>query len=251
MFEYPTVVLLTTFVLLSVATRLGAMLPKTQHDTDGTDDGRSTVLAATLTLLALIVGFTFSMAVSRYDQRKGAEVDEANAIGTAYLRADLLPSAEAARVRNLLRTYLDQRILFYTSRDETQLWQSNVQTSQLQTALWREVRDAAIAQPTPVAALVVNSINEVFDMQGRTQAAWWNRIPLGAWSLMFSIAVLSNLLVGFWLRNSRRHNFLPFVLPVALSVSFFLIADIDSPRYGVIQVSAKNLGSVVQLLKVP
>src|SRR6516164_9043171 len=76
-----------------------------------------TVLTATLTLLALIIGFSFSMAVSRYDQRKNYEEAEANAIGTEYVRADLLPTT-AARVRNLLKRYAEQRVLFYETRDE-------------------------------------------------------------------------------------------------------------------------------------
>ena len=71
------------------------------------------ILAATLTLLGLIIGFSFSMAMSRYDQRKNYEAAEANAIGTEYVRADLLPASDAAKVRALLRDYLDQRVLFY------------------------------------------------------------------------------------------------------------------------------------------
>src|SRR6516164_4786136 len=77
-----------------------------------------TVLTATLTLLALIIGFSFSMAVSRYDQRKNYEEAEANAIGTEYIRADLLPAEDAAKVRELLKSYVDQRIAFY-NRDRT------------------------------------------------------------------------------------------------------------------------------------
>ena len=72
------------------------------------------VLSAALTLLTLILAFSFSMAITRYDQRKNYEEAEANAIGTEYVRADLLPPAEAVKVRELLRKYLDQRVLFYT-----------------------------------------------------------------------------------------------------------------------------------------
>ena len=75
-------------------------------------------MAATLTLLGLIIGFSFSMAISRYDQRKNYEEAEANAIGTEYVRADLLPAADAERMHGLLRNYLDQRVLFYQTRDE-------------------------------------------------------------------------------------------------------------------------------------
>ena len=83
-------------------------------------DDLSLILAASLTLLALIIGFSISMATNRCDQRKNFEEAEANAIGTEYLRADLLPSADAARVRKLLSDYTNQRILFYTNTDDAQ-----------------------------------------------------------------------------------------------------------------------------------
>jgi hypothetical protein len=108
----------------------------------------------------------------------------------------------------------------------------------------------AAAQPTPTVALAVAGMNDVVNTQGYTQAAWWNRIPTGAWLLMVAIAVLSNLLVGVNSSNATRQGML-LVLPIALSVSFFLIADIDSPRYGVIRVSAQNLTSLVESLRAP
>ena len=81
----------------------------------------SLVQGATLTLLGLIIGFSFSMAIGRYDQRKNYEEEEANAIGTEYVRAGLLPAADAAKVRAQLTKYLDLRILFYHTR-----WQSEL-----------------------------------------------------------------------------------------------------------------------------
>src|SRR5256885_7171103 len=94
------------------------------------------VLGANLTLLGLIIAFTFSMAVSRYDQRKNYEEQEANAIGTEYVRADLLPIGDAAKVHALLRSYLDQRVLCYKTQDEQQLGQVNAQTARLQIEMW-------------------------------------------------------------------------------------------------------------------
>ena len=155
------------------------------------------ILAATLTLLGLIIGFTFSMAIGRYDQRKNYEEAEANAIGTEYVRAELLPAADAARVRALLRKYLDQRVLFYETRDEQELQQINADTAQLQTELWSAVQAPAAAQPTPVVALAVSGMNDVLNSQGYTQAAWRNRIPIAAWGLMAAIAICCNLLVGY------------------------------------------------------
>src|SRR5215469_10426045 len=103
--------------------------------------------AATLTLLGLIVAFTFSMALNRYDQRKNLEEEEANAIGTEYFRVDLLSGVDPGKLRELLRSYLHERILFYTIRDDQQLAEIKARTAQLQTELWSAIRPAAMAQP--------------------------------------------------------------------------------------------------------
>jgi hypothetical protein len=111
----------------------------------------------------LIIGFSFSMATNRYDQRKNFEEAEANAIGTEILRADLLPPADAANVRKLLDDYLGQRILFYVNRDDALRTRIDERTSQLQADLWAAVRGPAATQPTPVAALVLAGMNDVIN----------------------------------------------------------------------------------------
>jgi hypothetical protein len=202
--------------------------------------------AASLTLLSLIIGFSFSMAVSRYDQRKNLEEEEANAIGTEFVRADLLPDASAARTRELLKLYLDQRILFYETRDEGRLAQIDAETAKMQADLWSAVRSAVTAQPTPATALAASGMNDVLNSQGYTQAAWWNRIPASAWRLMAAIAVACNLLIGYGARRAGAVLFL--IVPLTVSISFLLIADIDSPRGGVIRVVPQNLDSLAQSL---
>jgi hypothetical protein len=206
------------------------------------------ILGASLTLLGLIIGFSFSMATSRYDQRKNCEEQEANAIGTEYLRAGLLPAADAAKVRALLKNYLDARIHFYQSGDEEQTRRINAGTAQLQTSLWTSVT-APAAQPTSMVALAVSGMNDVLNSQGYTQAAWWNRIPTAAWSLMGIIAVVCNLLVGFGLQGARTGAKLLPVLPLLNAVAFMLIADIDTPSRGIIRVVPQNLMSVAQSLQ--
>lgn len=200
------------------------------------------VLAASLTLLGLIIGFTFSMAVSRYDLRKSYEEEEANAIGTAYVRADLLPAADATRLRALLSQYLEQRIEFYNTRDREHL-QLNAQTTQTQRELWSVVQGAANAQPSALTALAAAGMNDVLNAQGYTQAAWWNRIPRAAWALMALIAMLCNMMLGYAAGRLRVRTVL-LILPLVVSVAFFLIADIDSPRSGVIHVTPQNLLSL-------
>jgi hypothetical protein len=200
------------------------------------------IQSATLTLLGLIIGFSFSMAIGRYDMRKTYEEAEANAIGTEYVRADLLPPDEASKVRELLRQYTDLRVRFYITRDLDELKQIDLQTTQTQNQLWVAASQSATAQPTPVRALAVAGMNDVLNSQGYTQAAWWNRIPVGAWCLMFGIALLSNLLVGYGVHKVRM--LLLMTLPLIVAVSFFLIADIDSPRRGVIRVRPQNMESL-------
>jgi hypothetical protein len=199
------------------------------------------IQTATLTLLALIIGFTFSMAIDRHDQREIFEEGEANAIGTEYLRADLLPSNTAAATKELLIQYIDQRILFYSKQSPEKIQEIRSKTDQLQSALWNEILPAVRTQPTPAIALVASGMNDVLNAQGYVQAAWWNRIPITAWALMAAIAVCANLLVGFGARNFEQNTALFMIFPFIISVSFFLIADIDSPRGGVIRIEARNL----------
>lgn len=247
--SYPHLVFAVSFIALWLAAVIGRLLRRGMHaaDEDLRDDF-SVILAATLTLLGLIVGFSFSMATSRYDLRKTYEEAEANAIGTAYVRAGLLPAIEGAKLRTLLRDYLDQRILFYVAEGQEQLDATNARTSQLQAGLWSIVEAQATAQPTPVMAVVVSGMNDVLNSQGYTQAAYWNRIPPAAWSLMSVIAICCNLLLGFGSRSTKAAGRLLFVLPVVVAVAFMLIADIDTPRHGVIRVVPQNLNSLAQSL---
>src|SRR6266566_8656055 len=188
--NFPLLVFALSFVVLLLAALFGDTIRTKVHALKGGEqDDFDVVLSATLTLLGLLIGFSFSMAISRYDQRKNYEEAEANAIGTEYVRADLLPPGDRARVRELLRMYVDERVLFYTTRDRGGLAKINTDTAELQNELWATVRPAATGQPTAVVALVISGMNDVLNSQGYTQAAWWNRIPLAAWALMAAIAV--------------------------------------------------------------
>jgi hypothetical protein len=89
----------------------------------------------------------------------------------------------------------------------------------------------------------------VLNSQGYTQAAWWNRIPVPAWALMWLIAICCNLMIGFYLRQSKGHWVRLLIMPLVVAVSFLLVADIDSPRAGIIRVQPRNLFSLQQSLK--
>jgi hypothetical protein len=234
-------------MVLWLSARIGAFIagrlrPVTEHERDDLN----LVNNAGLTLLALIIGFSFSMAVSRYELRKDYEEEEANAIGTEYLRADLLPAADAARIRQLLVQYLDLRVQFYQIHDLQRHDMVDSETAKLQAEMWATVQGVASTQPTPTVALAVAGMNDVLNRQGYTQAAWWNRIPIGAWGLLIGIAICCCALVGY--SSHQRKGPLVAILPFLISIAFFFIADIDSPRHGVIRVIPQNLISLSRSL---
>jgi len=248
--NHPLLVFLITIVVLWASAHVGAALRRRRMTMEEAERGDyGVILAAILTLLALIIGFSFSMASTRYDQRKNLEEEEANAIGTEYVRADLLPAATAERVRALLRSYLDQRILYYTSHGGDSLSQINAATVNLQAQLWDAVKAPAGAERSAVEALTVSGMNDVLNSQGYTQAAWWNRIPKAAWGLMWVIAICCNVMIGYYMRPADRKGIRFFVMPVIIAVSFLLIADIDSPGTGIIRVQPQNLTSLASSLQ--
>jgi hypothetical protein len=256
--DFPLLVFVLSFVALWISAQIGSFFHKKLRPLQEEEwKDADTILGASLALLGLIIAFSFSAAIDRYNQRKRCEAEEANAIGTEYIRVEMLPAADATKLRELLRKYLDQRVLFYeTGRarfyeagNERRLRQIDADTARLETELWSSIRAAAAAQPTPITAVSVTGMNDVLNAKGYTQAAWWNRIPPAAWSLMAAIAVFCNLLLGY---DSRRKHIVQFmILPLALSISFLLIADIDSPRGGLIHVLPQNLLSLSQSLHAP
>jgi hypothetical protein len=246
--DFPVVICLLSFAAMWLATQFGAFCRRRLFPLqEGEQQDFDIVIPGTLTLLGLIIGFSFSVVTGRYDQRKNYEEAEANAIGTEYVRADLLPAPDGAKVRELLKKYVDERISFYTTRDSEGLAKVNRDTAELQNELWSAVRGVPTVRDSVVVALAVSGMNDVLNSQGYTQAAWWYRLPGAAWGLMMAIALFCNWLIGYG--SHRRGTALFQVLPLVVSVSFLLIADIDSPRRGLIRVHPQNLESLAQSLK--
>ncbi len=239
--EHPLFMLVVSLAVLLLAAIFGVVAQKAWSPVKtGEQNEFNIVQSASLTLLGLIVGFSFSMAISRYDQRKNLEEAEANAIGTEYLRVDLLSDGGAgATARGLLKQYLDQRILFYETKDRAKLEAIGAETARVGADLWAAVRSAVAADRTAVGALVASGMNDVLNSADYTEAAWLNRIPATAWWLMIIIGVACNMTLGFG--SKRLRSLLLFILPVTVSISLFLIADIDSPRSGLVNVVPQNL----------
>ena len=135
MLNYPVLLFPLSLVVLWLSSLVGTLL-RSRRPLDGEErQDFGFVQAAALTLLGLIIGSSFSMAIDRYDQRRNYEEAEANAIGTEFVRAGLLPASDAAQVRAQLARYLDLRIEFYRTRDQPKLQNINADTGQLQAEL--------------------------------------------------------------------------------------------------------------------
>lgn len=247
MLNFPVAVLLCSLLVLWLSGRFGLYVHRRRPLKDEERDDYAVVQGATLALLSLLVGFSFSMATSRYDQRKNYEEEEANAIGTEYVRVDLIPAASAS-LKADLKKYTDLRIVYYQMTDRQKEQQIDAETAQLQNEMWSTVSKQGQLQPSAVTALVASGMNDVLNSQGYTQAAWWNRIPVSSWYLLAAIAIGGNFLVGYSIRTAHTMAGLLTVMPLTISIAFFLIADIDSPRGGLVHVVPQNLVSLSKSL---
>jgi hypothetical protein len=237
--DYPVLIFVVSFAALWFADWVGTRL-RTRRESFSEKERPDfdVVLSAALTLLGLVIGFSFSMAINRFELRNDFEEAEANSIETAYLRAELLPAEDTARIQALLRQYTDLRIQFYL-QGHRETGRIATDTDQVQKELWSAVRRPAEAQPTAVAALAVAGVNDAIKSEGATRAVWEDRIPLAAWALMFGIAVGCNVLYGY---GSRRTDWkLSIVLPLVVAVSLAFIADMGSPRGGFIHIRPSSL----------
>lgn len=233
--HHPLALFAIALIAQWLAAYLGHSYRRRREEAQGAERADlSAILHADLTLLALLIGFAFAMALGHYDERKNLEEAEATAIGTAYLRADLLPAGAAAQARELLRRYAEQRIRFYRERDPERLPQIRSETDRLEAGLWSLVTGQAAAGPTPIAALGVSGMNDVVNSEARTEAAWRRHVPVTVWWLIGLVALAGNLLLG--VSEKRKSAAILAILPLVVAVPLFLIADLDTPRAGLIRV---------------
>ena len=201
--------------------------------------------ASTLGILALLLAFTFSLSLQRFDTRSDARVDEANAIGTAYLRAQMLPAPLRDETRALLRDYVDVRVeAGHVSIINDDEWASLMaKAGSLQNSLWDQARRAAEANPNPVpAGMFVQATNDLIDSFGRRDAAINRHVPEVVLFLLLGTFLITCAIVGFSGGVvGRRPPLVSFAMVVLIVVLVFVILDLDRPIRGLIVVSEKNL----------
>lgn len=238
--DYPMLTFAATLLVLTAAVYLGAWLT---HGLTVHEEQRghlSQITGASLSILALLIGFSFSAAISRYDLRKSCEQEEANAVASEYDLAGLLPDADASQLRVDLRRYIDLRVAFYEAKSQADVPPIRAQREKLEGEMWAIVYRNVEASKSPIMAQVVSGLNAVTSRPGYSQAAALDRIPTAAWTLIAMLAVLCCVLLGYGTQTGKPVA-LRLVVPAFVALCFFFIATLDSQRRGMIRVLPENL----------
>lgn len=238
---------LVFFCLLLLAREAGHLARQRIHPRRGDkDDDDTFAMTSVLSLFALLIGFSFSIALHKYDTRRELVVNEANALGTTWLRTDLLDSPHREAVQAVLRRYIAQRIDYAASRDSDAEVAAFARSAQLQNELWAAVM-AAVApfRDTPRASLLVTTTNESIDLAATRQAERQAHIPGRVLRMLFLFALISAAMVGYERGVQRRATTLLFVL-ITLAVT--LVLDLDRPGTGLLTVPQQPMLDLQQSL---
>lgn len=196
-------------------------------------------LSSVLGLLALLVGFTFSMSLSRFDTRRELVLQESNAIGTTWLRVQLLDEAGRNELNPILRAYVAERIVYGAAKTEHEQNESYARASVIQNRFWQAMaRDTTSIRTTPLYSLVVSTTNEMFDLAASRKAARAAHIPQRVLVVLLIYTLIVAFLVGYEKGRSRWASTMLFVL---LLIAGALILDIDQPVRGAVQVSQQPM----------
>lgn len=227
------------FCLMVAATVAGHRLAAARRRPGGAGDSVvvSAIDAAVLGLLGLLIAFWFSSAGTRLDMRRSLIVEEANAIGTAWLRLDLLPEDARQEVRRLFREYLDVRLEQAPAATADVATRLASRAAEIQAAIWRTAVDAAPRVGSDQAAvLLLASLNEMFDAGARHQAAYAAHTPTLILVLVLVVGAFSGLLAGHDMGGRGPFHWLhTLVFAAVVSLTIWVTYDLEMPRYGLIR----------------
>jgi len=202
----------------------------------------SSLETAVFGLLGLLIAFTFSGALTRFDVRRAQVVDEANAMGTAWLRLDLLPASAQPQMRDTFKAYVDSRIATYRKIDDVDAARHELDRSQqLQSQIWRQAV-AALKQPDArpgAELLVLPAMNTMFDLTTVRVVATQMHPPIVIYWMLVLLALAAALLAGYQVAGEQGYAWvhkIGFALIIALTI--FLILDLEYPRRGFVRIDA-------------
>lgn len=226
-------------VLLETGRRLG--LRQLAQDSEAAQAGFGVVGGAIFALMGLLIAFTFSGAASRFDTRRQLVVEEANAIGTAYLRLDLLPANAQPAMRESFRQYVEARLDAYRKLpDIVAAKQALARASQFQGQIWSQALAACQVSPQAATMLLLPSLNAMIDITTTRSVATQIHPPLVIFAMLCVLALASSLLAGYSMAGGRRSSYwmhmVAFAVIMALTV--YVILDLEYPRLGLIRVDA-------------
>ena len=226
------------FVAMVLLDRLGEWLRRRSDLSDTTSVSATAVFA----LLGLMLAFTYSAAHARLEDRRNLIVRETNAIGTAYLRVDLLPPAVQPPMRQLFREYTQSRVDAYYTTNDAELTAAYANAGRLQADIWRQATTATDSEAGRTTRLVViPALNDMFDQATARRAATAAHHPVLVVVLVFVVALVAALLSGYSVSGDRvRHRVETIAFAAVVSFSVYLILDLDYPRYGLVRLDDIN-----------
>ena len=236
-------VLLLLLAALEVGFQLGKFFARRHTPTDGEKSSVNFGTAGIMGLLAFLLGVSLSMASDRYQQRRDSVLAEANAIGTAWLRASVATGAEGESMQRLLRDYTETRIAVVRgSSDPAEVDRLNQRTSDLQNELWKLARTVAERSPTPISGLLLSSLNEMIDLSLTNRRNFTSHVPAYVLRLLLTVSIFAVGAVGygFGLVGSRQPGLSVLLLGV-WTLAIVLIVDIDRPQSGEVRINPAPL----------
>ncbi|SCY57189.1 hypothetical protein [Desulfoluna spongiiphila] len=213
---------------------------KARQDKDA-ETSLGPMVGGLLGMLAFVLAFTFSMALSQHDLRKKNVLEEANAVGTAYLRSDLIDTQHGAEVKRLLKEYVDIRLKAAMNRADIHV--ALEKSVEIHDLIWIQVSAAASENPTTNTALMIQATNDVIDMhEKRVTVAIHNRIPHSVWVALAAITALTMLTMGTQVGLTGKRRFVAVIpLPLAFAVLMTLVVDLNRPQSGLITVGQQSM----------
>lgn len=241
---------LSLLVGLIVAEQIGyagRKLTLRRGDDEASGEGLGYIISAALALLGLLIAFTFGAAADRYDTRRQLVVEEANAIGTTYLRVQALDVAPKAALSALMVQYGHVRQSFFDAgEDQARLQQSKTRAEDLQNRIWAQVVAVVRANPTATTnPSLLQATNTMFDLAASRSAALDARLPISVLRALVAYALISAAIIGYSMAQGRRQIIASAALYVALSLAICLILDLDRPRSGTITVSQTPMAQAI------